>query len=346
MRKMKYTLLFFACLFQLGMATAQEEVLISNLALPFNVTVGGSYVYFDEDDNGQISRVDLSDLSKGDEFVVEQFSRGMTTKGDFLYNFAGGIYKIDLSNEQFGSHQVLATGFMTAPVIAGGFMYYAHENNLFKLDLTTSTFDTTRVYENLVDASYLAFYNEEIYVMSRGGVNSLGSIYKINLNSDSLHKQTLISNLQYPEGITIDENGMLYYSEEKNIMHANLLDSIFDPEVFYYKEFADIRGLHHNSGYIYFTSGGDGDGQVSRIQLNTQINEQQLTKSLLVYPNPVSQYIQINNFNHEPYRIYDIVGKIVNDGVLNEGLEINVEELPDGVYFLNIDGLTAKFIKN
>jgi hypothetical protein len=330
----------------LGVVNAQEEVLISNLALPFNVTVGGDYVYFDEDDNGQVSRLDLSYLSKGEELVVEQFSRGMATKEAFLYNIDLGIFKINLSNDQFGVVQEIATGLILAPEIFGDFLYYAHETILYKIDLTSSVLNPILVYDNLVDASYLAYHNEEIYVMTYGGVNSLGSIYRINLNTDSLHNESLLSNIRYPQGITIDENGMLYYSERKNIMRANLSDTVLTPEVFFNKESAGIHGLHHNSGYLYFTSGGDGDGQVSRIQLPTQINEQRLDKSLLVSPNPASQFIQLNDFNHEPCRIYNILGKVVIDGVTNEKQKIDVEELPYGVYFLNIDGLTAKFIKN
>jgi len=67
-----------------------------------------------------------------------------------------------------------------------------------------------------------------------------------------------------------------------------------------------------------------------------------------VYPNPTSNFIQIIGALEEfEYEIFDINGKIVMKGNNKNQNTIKVENLVNGVYFLNIDAFnTFKFIKH
>jgi hypothetical protein len=69
--------------------------------------------------------------------------------------------------------------------------------------------------------------------------------------------------------------------------------------------------------------------------------------AILIFPNPVSDELYIFNLQNRNYNIEitDISGKIVVNSKLSNRKSINVSDLPKGVYFLNIDNKSIKFIK-
>jgi type IX secretion system substrate protein len=72
-----------------------------------------------------------------------------------------------------------------------------------------------------------------------------------------------------------------------------------------------------------------------------------------LYPNPVSDYLLINNKNDRSldYSIYDISGRRINQGIVNGGSEmkIHTSNLKAGIYFLRLENdkytNTSKIIK-
>ena len=52
----------------------------------------------------------------------------------------------------------------------------------------------------------------------------------------------------------------------------------------------------------------------------------------------------MNNLNSVSYKIYNLSGLLVNDGI-SEGEIINVFSLGKGIYLLNVNNQVFKFIK-
>lgn len=120
-----------------------------------------------------------------------------------------------------------------------------------------------------------------------------------------------------------------------------------------------------NSGIIYAGTHGRGiwsSATLSGIEdNNTTIDKANEVKTIKVYPNPANDYTNISfdvteraNVN---INVFNMQGKLVKTKTINnvsEGLftnQINVNELPKGTYFINIQAgngkfKTAKFIKN
>lgn len=72
------------------------------------------------------------------------------------------------------------------------------------------------------------------------------------------------------------------------------------------------------------------------------------TLSLKVYPNPVEDVIYLQNAPEIPFKIsiYRISGSLVYTTELSSGSKsINVGYLSSGLYLLNVNGLTFKFVK-
>ncbi|NML70470.1 T9SS type A sorting domain-containing protein [Chryseobacterium sp. RP-3-3] len=81
--------------------------------------------------------------------------------------------------------------------------------------------------------------------------------------------------------------------------------------------------------------------------VDDKVNKKEI---LNIYPNPVKDAISFNENTlvktNEVYGIYDLTGKDVLKGKLDESMKINVSYLQKGVYILRIQQETIKFIKN
>lgn len=71
-------------------------------------------------------------------------------------------------------------------------------------------------------------------------------------------------------------------------------------------------------------------------------------KKISIYPNPVKETIYFSNLKKIEYEIYDVIGKIVQKGKVDEN-QINVSPLTKGIYILKLKSgtniITQKFIK-
>lgn len=64
-----------------------------------------------------------------------------------------------------------------------------------------------------------------------------------------------------------------------------------------------------------------------------------------LFPNPASNILHIHNLNHETYaEIYDVTGMLVDKKEIISN-SIDISSLSQGVYFINIDNKTSRFIK-
>lgn len=65
-----------------------------------------------------------------------------------------------------------------------------------------------------------------------------------------------------------------------------------------------------------------------------------------IYPNPTEGIIYVSSNNFAEYHISNLVGQTLMIGkITSENQQIDVSSLPEGMYFISIDGLTTKFLK-
>lgn len=69
--------------------------------------------------------------------------------------------------------------------------------------------------------------------------------------------------------------------------------------------------------------------------------EEQMVGDFSVYPNPAGEKITVSV--NGPFRITNIFGQTVMTG--GDSYSIDVSSLPAGIYFVSIDGITRKFVK-
>ena len=67
------------------------------------------------------------------------------------------------------------------------------------------------------------------------------------------------------------------------------------------------------------------------------------TADILIYPTPAQDVLLINGIEAQPLRVYELQGKVV---LREHGTEVNVSNLTNGTYLLQIGTQVVRFIKN
>lgn len=104
----------------------------------------------------------------------------------------------------------------------------------------------------------------------------------------------------------------------------------------------------NNTAAIYFDVNAPvitNNAQVTLVDV-TGIKEE-VTKHIQVVPNPAQQIIYIlgKNNQNQTATIYDAVGKVVLRNIINSNQSIDINALNKGVYFVEVAGQRAKFVK-
>ena len=84
---------------------------------------------------------------------------------------------------------------------------------------------------------------------------------------------------------------------------------------------------------------------IRKITFTAQIHdavENVLPNQLLVYPNPTQDVLLVSGIEPQPLRVYDVQGKLVHQ---EQGTEVHVSHLSNGVYILQIGTQVMRFIK-
>lgn len=87
---------------------------------------------------------------------------------------------------------------------------------------------------------------------------------------------------------------------------------------------------------IYFT-----EGNLSEVPSSLE------EKEMYLYPNPVSERLYVTGVaEHSPYEIFNTQGgKVLSGQSSSSVIEISLPSLPNGIYFMSIEGKVLKFIK-
>lgn len=95
-------------------------------------------------------------------------------------------------------------------------------------------------------------------------------------------------------------------------------------------------------GYFGFLPRNGGDVQ-STTTCVVSVNENEVTYN--VYPNPTENVLNIEVEGNHTASIVDLNGRVLNTMVVNGFTTVDVANLSNGVYFINLDGNMTKFIK-
>ena len=83
------------------------------------------------------------------------------------------------------------------------------------------------------------------------------------------------------------------------------------------------------------------------INISQAVNDpEKIVSNTAIYPNPVSNTLFVQTAGKQIYSLFDITGHKMKSANINGKTKINMNNLPKGVYILNIDGRNYKVVKN
>ena len=157
-------------------------------------------------------------------------------------------------------------------------------------------------------------------------------------DADSTMFATLISNLQegYPAHLAVE-------NPEGTIGHNVVVDGYREEDGKFHMDFGyggALDGWYNIPDPNFYYGMTKMEGIILNIiPTNTpsSINEKSPEKSLVVYPNPTSDLINIENFSDKTtaYSIFNVTGQEIKTGFTSG--KISVSELEKGIYFLQIE---------
>ena len=208
----------------------------------------------------------------------------------------------------------------------------------------TSAEMQTEQFKNQIDMSALK------YVMDNGTNNGypIHSLIGVNLNnvSDITAHSAMFSADLHPGNTTFMSVTIYCYDVNETDYHEFEMGTDGHVEI-------TAEGLLPNTDYVYSMSvelengGFTSSGPRWFTTLNNDNINEISDNSILIYPNPTSDFIHINCKDvpwcvSSPITIYSLDGRLIK--TVEDTNIVDVRDLNEGVYLINIDGIIKKFI--
>ena len=194
-----------------------------------------------------------------------------------------------------------------------------------------------------------------------GKMNFELSVYSSNkLHTAKKIKNSLLQMLEAQVAYIGDINStqnytiMVYFSDGKDkyttigtgLMNWEKIAGDWSPTQYYHEAIVRIELVNVNSGYsgcdvviddISFSTSCE---PVVGVGIETQSNEMVAN----IYPNPATNYLQIDLNKNAAITVYNMVGEKVMKNINTDtaGYKMDVSHLPKGIYFIQIQSISAK----
>ena len=280
----------------------------------------------------------MSIMFLGDTLINQKhYKRVINSKDEFYTNWETYLFIREDS---------LGKVFITSDTSQQEYLLYDFDINLG---------DTISV-SAVMDFSYIPSYPEKTIVSNKVVVNSIDTIFMIGKNRKKI-------------GLSAIEDGMTFYWV-KGI--GNITSGIITNNLGYINGLSSSEFLcyYRNDTMLYDNPDNyEWECFIEHHCSNSIKYNNEIRKNIILYPNPVANNLKLNlyNFQNKEVFIYDVYGRVVrviaNTTVIAseakqsvqadsreqsfryDVLNIDVSQLPKGIYFIKTGPQVAKFIK-
>ncbi len=166
---------------------------------------------------------------------------------------------------------------------------------------------------------------------------SKAGIFNIKQSADGVYKKNLSPiDTEWSYGTTNDIGSLIFTSWEESFggqdgggppstLNKDMVVHLITDDIY-----IDIKFL----SWDFSNGGGFSYERSTNPQLSIDDNVIDTPK---LHPNPAHEFIAISGLSHiEEYKIFDVIGKEIHQGILNENYSIQVSHFDAGVYFILI----------
>jgi hypothetical protein len=350
--KTKQTILaLFITFFSLHVK-AQTSVVLEGFHFLKKIQIEGDFLYFSD-----YQSLKKMDLTLENPPLITVVNEGLDSLQDFVIKdgilYIAHGYKISKVN---------ISGPLPAPIIDvvtsiemplglcfnGNDLYIASNGSIRKMDVTEANPSLTEVVSGiqgmvfaiLVHDNYLYFSSTVSSTFPQQGIS------KVNLNQSPLEIETVFSGVADPKTFVMNGNELIF-SELGNLRISSININQQDPSL---NVILDIPlgayGLAKRNNILYLVEFfGTPNGRILKMDSPLSVGSFNPNHEMIVYPNPAKDKIYFTSSNMSAnYKIYNLLGQELEKGTAHHN-EIDIMYLPNGNYFINIDGVLLKFIK-
>ena len=182
----------------------------------------------------------------------------------------------------------------------------------------------------------------------------VGDEWTIEVGNETITTKVYETDLQYINGIPYKR---LTIADPSNVFSGNLLGSIGHQTSFFPEKLMSKGKEYHVNGLrCYWLDNeliykiGDEDCDAIYNEWHNGVDETTEDADFAVYPNPANNVLFVEtvctpSLPNQTYRITNLVGQTILSGSINtETQQIDIKELPSGMYFITVGGQTVKFV--
>jgi hypothetical protein len=187
-------------------------------------------------------------------------------------------------------------------------------------------------FEIQFDTSFISINNIYIsYVNSF--INAANT--NINLSKEIRNNQRIYGASVRTDGVNVNGNGRiatLYFKPKNSVLNNSILNM----------NLINANYINKDANLSLLSTGGVTINVINDVAVK---DNQKTDHSFIIYPNPTSQYVLISTTIKEEYkiRITDLKGSLIKEGLLNEIIKIDLQDLKNGVYLIQLLGHKQSF---
>lgn len=351
MKTIKAILISLFTLFVLS-AKGQTSTVLEGYHILKRIQFEGDFLYFT--DYQSIKKIDATLQNPTVITVVDgglDSTQDIAIKDDYLYIAHGNkISKVNINNDTPGILIDVITNINTPYGLCfeGNNLYISSDANVSKIDVTQTNPLITPVvsglqgiiFAMLVRNNYLYFSSTVSSTFPQQGIS------KIDLTLASPQIETVFSGVADPKTFIMNGNELIF-SELGNLRISSININQPNPTI---NVIADIPlgpyGLAVKNNILYLAEFfGIPNSRILKIDQPLSLNSYSTNDKLVIYPNPAKDKIYFTNDKPlSNYKIYNLLGQELDQGFTYNN-EILIEHIPNGSYFININGVVVKFLK-
>ena len=350
---MKKITLTTTLLFIINIVFSQSTDWLTNLNDPTGMELVGNDLYICLYNDSKILKVDINNPINSQETVISNLDGpfDIVHYNNMLYisePLSSRISKIDLS-VQNPIREDLATGLFSARglEVYNNSLFVSSNGIIYKIDISSNQPNVSEYITSINDPDGLAIINDTLYIAD-GASSGNGKIYKVDLTTVTPQPIELVSSGLTLSNLLYINGDYLYITQGSGSNKVSKIDISSNSPVLtdvVTNLNLPVSNFIHN-GFLYTSEWGGG---ISRFELTTlSIEKQNIDNDeVAIYPNPINDFIRLKNVsNVEVFKIYDVNGKEILTGNINNLTIKNLNTLNKGLYILHIDDkIQAKFLK-
>lgn len=338
---------------------AQTPELVVNVSSPGKISFYGNDLFIAQED--KISKININDLNPTlIDFITNTHPLDFRFENDYMYisesninSFSDKIYKVNMTNSL--STDIIINSSLNGIAINSNDLYvtdFSFPSLIFKVDVTSivapAFIEFTPIFNNsLIFETYNMLIDNNILYMAQTDPDlNFIRISKLALTASPSAVPTPIFTgfNSIPRSFVVKDNYM-YIALSDNISKIDITQPSPIPTIVT-TNVNDPQGLAIKDCYLYISEKNSNKiTKLNLCSLSTEIIKP--TKPISLYPNPSENQIKVSGLAEtQKYKIFNIHGIVVSEGIISSSLEISIQNLKTGIYFFKLEnGYVIDFIK-